>query len=101
MNIYKKGFTNLYDYISVELTKKLDKEEFMDIYYFAEFYCKYEHDDKWEYCFELIKVDYFYSYEFDMDFDEGQQEIKDLVFYSAKDIKEILRGLKNEQQEQR
>lgn len=55
----------------------------------AFFYQKYDYDNKWEWCEELIECESSYNYDmviFQMDFCEGQEDVKDLTIASLDEV---------------
>ena len=62
----------------------------VDIFYIAHFYQKYENADKWEECTEIIECQDGHDVVFQMDFCEGQTQVKDLCIYALYQIGQLL-----------
>lgn len=67
----------------------------VDVFYVAHFYQKYEKDNKWEECTEIIECQDGHDVVFQMDFCEGQTQVKDLSIYALYQIGQIINSISN------
>lgn len=83
---------NSYDIIAEEVRKFWKKTYPQDVIAF--FYQKYDYENKWEQCNELISPEgynNYYDVEFETDFCEGQTDVKDIYIVSLDEILEFYR----------
>lgn len=85
---------NSYEIVAEEVKKYwnylVDNGAPVDVFYIAHFYQKYEKSDKWEECTEIIECQDGHNVVFQMDFCEGQTQVKDLCIYSLYQIGQLM-----------
>lgn len=83
-----------YDIVAKEVKRYwnylADHDLCVDNFYIAHFYQKYDKDDKWEECTEIIECQDGHEVIFQMDFCEGQTMVKDLCVYTLYQIGQML-----------
>ena len=73
---------------------EMEHDHIIDYCYLAHFYQKYDRDDKWEECTEVLEVDDLDNIIFMMDFCEGQTCVKDITIMPLSDIGKMMEGVK-------
>lgn len=85
---------NSYEIVAEEVKKYwnylADHNAPVDNFYIAHFYQKYEKSDKWEECTEIIECQDGHGIIFQMDFCEGQTQVKDLCVYALYQIGQLM-----------
>ena len=67
----------------------------IDYCYIAHFYQKYSFENEWEECTEVIFYHDDEHIDFDMDFCEGQSEVKDIVIMALWEVGDLMNHLYN------